>query len=227
VRLRLLVLGLLTPLVLAACGGDPPTTPTKDPGPLTTASSPSPRPSSASSPACSLLTPVERKLIAGDDLDAVLPSPTLKGTFQCRWVKSLKEPTTTLLQVVVTSAQEWTKTVPQQVDGALATGRSKTMLKRLLAARKKVQRGVDSISDKQACAMFALMAEASGRKPGTKEIVSFPMYRSQLSVTASSCRKGRYISVMYTQSNLMPSPPLNAAITRLLHAAEQRAADRA
>jgi hypothetical protein len=53
------------------------------------------------------------------------------------------------------------------------------------------------------------------------------MYRGQLSVTASSCRKGRYVSVMYTQSNLMPSPPLSAAVTRLLHAAEKRAADRA
>jgi hypothetical protein len=223
---RLLVLALLAPLVLAACAGDPPVTPTKDPGPLSTASSPSPRPTSASSPACDLLTSAERRSIAGETVDVEAPSNPPRGGFQCRWVKSLQAPTPTLIAVVVTSAQQWSKSVPQQVDRAIAAGaaKKKSFLTRLLAAKKKVRHGTDKITDKEACDMFSLMSEIYGRKKGTFEVVSFPAYGTQLSVNARSCKQGRYISFSYTEGSLQPSSPLSFSALRLLHVAEARAA---
>jgi hypothetical protein len=226
VRLRLLVLALLAPLVLAACAGDPPVTPTKDPGPMDTASSPSPRPTAKDSPACELLTSAERKSIAGDNVDVVAPGNSPRGGYQCKWVKSLQAPTPTLIAVVVTSAQQWSKSVPQQVDRAIAAGaaKKKSFLTRLLAAKKKVRHGTDKITDKEACDMFSLMSEIYGRKKGTYEVVSFPAYGTQLSVNARSCRKGRYISFTYTEGKLQPSSPLSFAALRLLHITEARAA---
>jgi hypothetical protein len=211
-------------IVLGGCarGAEAPG-PIKTIKPSFTASSPSATATAKHSVACKLLTSRERRSIAGEKIDVVVPVQAVKDIDQCRWVKTLSGPPTTV-QVIMSSAQVWARTIPQQVDGALKTGQADDdTIKRLLAAKKKVRRGASKLSDAEACKMFSLMAEVNKRKKGTTLIVNFPPFGTQVSANARTCTHGVYTSVMYSELGLRRSAAVSQAVTRLLLVAHKRA----
>jgi hypothetical protein len=227
-----------TPIVLCAivvvlgvtaggCSRSPESVEPRQTKTIETASSPSPNPTPEDSVACKLLSDKERRSIAGEPITIVAPASPSKGTDACRWVKSMKSTFPTQVTVVVAPAQVWAKTVSTQIDTALRSGRGndKKLIDRLLAARKKLTKGADRLSDKEACGMFSLLAQSRGLKKNVIETISFPPLGSQIAAQARTCYKGIYATVTYAEVGLRPSTALTAAVLRLvkivrLHAVE-------
>jgi hypothetical protein len=212
--------------VLGGCGPDPETVKPRTIETTETASSPSPNPTPETSIACKMLSDKERKSIAGEPISLVAPASPAKGSVVCRWVKTLKSALPTQVMVLAAPAQVWAKSVPQQVDGALRSGRATDdkLRHQLLAATKRLHKGSDTLTDKEACGMFSLLAQSNGRKKGVKETISFPPFGSQVSAQARTCYKGIYVTVTYAEIGLKPSTALSAAVLRLVKAARVRAA---
>ncbi len=211
---------------VAGCGPDPEQQPAPSIEPIETASSPSPNPTPEKSVACTFLTDKDRRSIAGEAISLVAPAPPAKGSDQCRWVNSLKTAAPTMVQVAVAPIQVWAKSVPTQVDSALRTGRATSdekLLDQLLAAKKKIRRGANKISDKEGCEMFSLLAQANGRKKGVTETISFPPFGTQIAAQARTCKDGIYATVTYSEIGLKPSTALSAAVLRLVKIAIKRA----
>ena len=210
--------------VVGGCGrGEDPAKPIRTIEPQNTASSPSPKVASDAG-ACRLLTSKERTSIAGTDLDAVVPAARQEGSRQCRWVSKPSKPLPAL-SVVTSSAQAWVAQLPRMVDALLVSGRTgKQFTERLQAAKKKVLRGADELSDSEACEMFALIVRANNGEKGAREIVHFqPAQSGQLIVIGQKCTRGVYTTLTYEENDLAPSQPLIAAMTRLVGDAHQRA----
>ena len=223
-RTFVVLCALAVVLGVAGCGRDQAARPAPSIEPLETASSPSPNPTPEKSMACKLLSDKDRRSIAGVDIKVVAPAPPAKGSEQCRWVSTLKTGAPTMVQVAVAPAQVWAKTVPTQVDGALRSGRAdQDLVKKLLAAKKELRHGADKISDKRACEMISLLAQANGRKAGVTETTSFPPFGTQISAQARLCSKGIYATVTYSELGLKPSTALGQAVVRLVRTAHLRA----
>ena len=129
------------------------------------------------------------------------PAPVAKGSAQCRWVNTLKSGAPTMVQVAIAPAQVWAKSVPMQVDSALRSGRAADdkLRAKLLAAKKKISRGADKLSDKEACTMFSLLVQSNGRKKGVTETISFPPFGTQIAAQGRTCRFGIYATVTYSE----------------------------
>jgi hypothetical protein len=226
-RRTLVVLCALT-VVLGGCARDPERVPPRTVETIETASSPSANPTPEDSIACKLLSEKERRSIAGESISLVAPATPTKGAAVCRWVKTLKSALPTQVVVAIAPAQVWAKSVPQQVDSAIRSGRAaadKKLLTQLLAAKKKLTRGANKLTDKEACGMFALLGQSSGHKKGVTETISFPPNGSGISAQARTCYKGIYATVTYAEIGLKPSQALSAAVLRLVRIVRVKAAD--
>jgi len=222
----LCALAVVLSLLAAGCSRGPESTgPPREVETIETASSPSANPTPEKSIACTFLTDKERRSIAGESISIVAPVPPAKGSDQCRWVKTLKSAAPTTVQVAVAPAQVWAKSVPLQVDNALRSGRAadQDLLKKLLDAKKKIKRGADKLTDKEACAMFSLLAQSNGRKKGVTETISFPPFGTQVAAQGRTCKDGIYATVTYSEIGLQPSSALSAAVLRLVKIAVLRA----
>jgi hypothetical protein len=224
-RAPVVLCALVVVLVASGCSEAPKSKTPREVETIETASSPSPNPTPEDSVACKLLTNKERKSIAGRSISLVAPAPPAKGSDQCRWVNTLKSAAPTMVQVAVAPAQVWAKSVPMQVDSALRSGRAADdeLRAKLLAAKKKISKGADKLSDKEACTMFSLLAQSNGRKKGVTETISFPPFGSQIAAQARTCRFGIYATVTYSELGIKPSSALSAAVLRLVKIAVLRA----
>jgi hypothetical protein len=224
---RTLVLVCALAVVLGGCSRDPERAQPRTVETVETASSPSPNPTPEDSIACKLLSDKERKSIAGEAISLVAPATPSKGAAVCRWVKTLKSALPTQVVVAIAPAQVWAKSVPTQVDSALRSGRANSdhdMVVKLLAAKKKLTHGANKLTDKEACGMFALLAQSSGHKKGVTETISFPPNGSGISAQARTCYKGIYATVTYAEIGLKPSSALSAAVLRLVRIVRVKAA---
>jgi hypothetical protein len=221
----LCALAVVLSMIAAGCSEPPKSKEPREVDTIETASSPSPNPTPEDSIACDLLTNKERRSIAGRSISLVAPAPAAKGSAQCRWVDTLKSGAPTMVQVAVAPAQVWAKSVPMQVDSALRSGRAADdkLRAKLLAAKKKISRGADKLTDKEACTMFSLLAQSNGRKKGVTETISFPPFGSQIAAQGRTCRFGIYATVTYSELGLKPSSALSAAVLRLVKIAVLRA----
>ena len=222
---RTLVLVCALALLLGGCSREPERVQPRTIETTQTASSPSPNPTPEDSIACKLLSDKERKSIAGEHIRIVAPASPSRGAQTCRWVKTLKSALPTQVIVAVAPAQVWAKSVPQQVDQALRTGRGtdKKLLDKLLAAKKKLTHGSEKLSDKEACDMFSLLAQSNQHRKGVKETISFPPFGSQVAAQARTCYKGIYATVTYAEIGLRPSSALSAAVLRLVKIVREKA----
>jgi hypothetical protein len=211
--------------VVVGCGrGDDPGQPNRAIEPQNTASSPAAKVASDAG-ACRLLTSKERTSIAGTDIDTVVPAARQEGSRQCRWVSMPSKPLPAL-SVMTSSAQTWVVQLPRMVDSLLVSGRAgKRFTERLQAAKKKVIRGADKLSDSEACEMFSLIVGANGgEERGATELVVFlPTQSGQIIAIGQKCTRGIYTSVTYEENDLAPSEPLIAAMSRLVGDAHKRA----
>jgi len=210
--------------VVGGCGrGEDPAKPIRTIEPQNTASSPSPKVVSDAD-ACRLLTSRERASIAGTDIDTVVPAARQEGSRLCRWVSKPSKPLPAL-SVVTASAKERVEQMPRMVDSLLVSGRAgKRFTERLQAAKKKVLRGADELSDSEACEMFSLIVHANGGEKGAREIVHFqPAQSGQITAVGQKCARGVYTSLTYEENELAPSEPLIAAMSRLVDLAHKRA----
>ena len=213
-------------VALGGCArGDDGTKPTRTIEPQLTASSPSPEAPGKDSKGCTLLTAKERRSIAGEKLDVVAPSEAAKDTLECRWVNTLSTPVPRALRVEAKPAQRWVLGLPQQIDGAIASGRTERKYsKRLQAAKKKVFEGADEIGDKEACRLFSLLAEAGGGKKGASQTAFFlPAEGGRITAIAHTCTSGVYTLLTYDEQGLALSSALGQATLRLMRIAHQRA----
>jgi hypothetical protein len=212
-------------VVLVGCSRGPEPAEPRKVEPIQTASSPSANPTPEDSIACKLLSDKERRSIAGEDIKIVSPAAPVKDIDQCRWVKTLKSAAPTMVQVTVTPAQVWARSVPAQVDSALRSGRGTDtkVLDKLLAAKKKLRLGSDKLSDKEACGMFSLLAQSRGLRKNVTETLAFPPIGTQIGAQARTCRDGIYATVTYAEIGLKPSTALSQAVLRLVKIAHARA----
>jgi len=215
--------------VLGACGGDQePANPVRTLEPKRTASSPSVDPGTAkNSEGCRLLTPAERRSIAGEKLNIVAPLPVIKGALLCRWVKTLSTPVTTAIKVVSQPLDVWVKNVPKQIDNLMVSGRSDGEYSdRLQAAKKTILGSPDEVSDKQACKYFSLLVEISMDKKNQTEGILFQgTQRGDYKVTWQKCAGGVHTELVYEEPGLQVSLALSQAVIRLGKTAHRRAVD--
>lgn len=224
-RRSVVVLCALTAALCGCARGDDVGEPTPTVEPRLTESSPSPKAQSEDQQGCSLLTSKERRSIAGERLDAVPPSQPVEGTLACRWVRSLSAPSPTSLSVEARRADQWVLGLPQQIDAAVASGRSeRKFTKRLLAAKKRVLERADEIGGREACRMFSLLVEINGGKKGAPQLVLFlPAESGAVTTTAQRCTNGVHTLLIYKEMGLQPSFPLIEAGRRLVKVAHGRA----
>jgi hypothetical protein len=210
--------------VVGGCGrGEDPATPIRTIEPQNTASSPAAKVASDAA-ACRLLASKERASIAGTNLDTVVPAARQEKSRQCRWVSTPSKPLPAL-SVVTSSAQAWVVQMPRMVDAFLVSGRTgKRFTEQLQAAKKKVLRGADKLSDSEACEMFSLVVRANGGEEGARVIVHFqPAQSGQIIAIGQKCTRGVYTALTYEENDLAPSEPLIAAMSRLVGDAHERA----
>ena len=209
---------------LSGCArGDQQSGPVRTFEPENTASSPSPT-STEDRDACTLLTAKERKSIAGERIDIVAPA---KDPGKCRWVKTLEVPFPTSITVLTESAQNWLRGLPARIDHTIAEGSANDKdIKRLVAAKKRVAKGVDKIGNKEACKLFGLLVEVY-RGKDSRSVVHFQPNGSSTAASGQTCTRGRYTALIYVERDLVPSRALTAAVLRVLGYAHERAIKRA
>jgi hypothetical protein len=223
-RTLLALCGLV--LVLGGCTRGEPEEPLRTFEPQQTASSPSPKPQVAKdSEACKLLTPKDRRSIAGEKVEIVAPLPVTKGVLQCRWVKTLKTPVTPSIKVISRPVQIWASTVPRQIDRSIQTGTvDDKYLARLQAVKKKVIREADEISDSDACDIFALLVEVNEDRKNASEFVLYQgTTRGDFTVAWHRCSGGVETELTYEEPGLAPSEALSQSAVRLGKLAHKRA----
>ena len=229
-RARVVFCALVLGIVLGACGGDgEPAGPIRTFEPETTASSPSPEPlTDQSSEGCQLLTPDDRRSIAGEKLDTFAPMPPIEGALQCRWVKTLTTPRTTSIKVVSQPPHVWLQQVPIYIDTLVASGRSDAEYsKRLQSLKKRVIRAPEDVSDEQACKYFSLLVEISFDKKGLTKGLQFQ--RTQFGdymVAWQQCGGGVHTGLVYEEPGLQVSRALGQSVARLGKLAHRRAVNR-
>jgi hypothetical protein len=227
-RSRVVLCALVVALggILGACGRDEPTNRiTLEP--QRTASSPSPDAKTIkNSEGCKLLTPAERRSIAGDKLDAVAPVPAIEGALLCRWTKTLATPRTTSIQVISQPLQMWVQRLPSQIDNLVVTGQADDEYsKRLQSLKKSVIGAPDDVSDKQACKYFSLLVEIGQGKKGLTEGMLFQGTQyGDYKVTWQRCGGGVHTELIYEEPELQFSVPLGQSVIRLGKNAHRRAA---
>lgn len=213
-------------VVLGGCTSGEPVEPLRTFEPQQTASSPSPKPQlGKDSKACTLLTGKDRRSIAGEKLRVVAPVPLTKGVLHCRWVKTLKTPATTSITVISQPVQTWALRVPKQIDRSIQYGKVEDKyLARLQAAKQKILREGDEISDADACRIFALLVEVNeGRKKATEFVLFEGTSSGDYSVAWHRCRGGVHTELKYEEPSLVPSEALSNSAVRLGKLAHQRA----
>lgn len=220
---RALMVVVALAVLLSGCARGEPAGPVKTLAPLETASSPSPTPTAAESAACTFLTAKERRSIAGAPIDLVVLSNIPKDSEQCRWQKDASA-ATTMLQVTVSPAREWSRRMPTFVDAAIKSGRvtSEATRDRLRAAKKRVGEP-PALTDKQACDMFSLIAEVNGQKKDASQVLSYGTFGAQVSAKGVMCSKGVLTSLTYSEFGLTRSTSVALAVLRLLEIAHKRA----
>ncbi len=227
-RSRVVLCALVVALggILGGCGDDEPANRiTLEP--QRTASSPSPEAKTIqNSEGCKLLTPAERRSIAGDKLDAVAPMPAIKGALVCRWSKTLATPRTTSIQVISQPLQLWVQRLPKHIDNLVASGKSdEEYSKRLQTLKRNVIRAPEDVSDKQACEYFSLLVEISRDKKGLTEGLLFQGTQyGDYKVTWQRCSRGVHTELIYEEPGLEISLPLAQSVIRLGKYAHRRAA---
>jgi hypothetical protein len=129
--------------------------------------------------------------------------------------------------VVTSPADEWVVLLPQLIDRTVVSGRAGQLNRRLQAAKKKVLRGAEKLSDTEACEMFSLIVLANGGKEGATEFVVYqPTQSGQIMATVQKCTKGVHTYLTYEENGLTPSGPLSGAMLRLVKIAHKRAIER-
>ncbi len=219
-------LAVVLSLVLGACGGEEPQTPIRTPKPQKTASSPSPdTETTKKSEGCKLLTPAERRSIAGEKLNTVAPLPVTKGALVCTWVHTLSTPLTTTLKVTSQPVDLWVRGVPKRIDDLILSGRfDQKYSKRLQTAKKEILRGSEKLSEKQACKYFSLLVEVhEGKKNLTEGILFQGTARGDYQVSWQKCAGGVETELVYEEPGLQVSLALSQSVIRLGKAAHKRA----
>ena len=217
--------------VLASCGGDDePTNSIPTLEPKRTASSPSPDPETArNSEGCRLLTPAERRSIAGENLETVAPLPVVKGALLCRWVKTLSTSVTTSIRVISQPVQRWVQTLPAEIDRVIASGKANDKFtNRLKVAKTTILRGADEVSNKQACSYFSLLVEVNDKtKKGLNEALLYQgTVRGDYTVGWQRCGGGVHTDLLYEEPGLQISLALSQSVIRLGKIAHRRAVDK-
>ncbi len=130
----------------------------------------------------------------------------------------------TAIDVVAVPAPLWAVTAGGSIDQALVAGPDEDMADRLVKAKKEISKGARRIGKRDACAIFSLLAEASGQKPGIVENAGYSLASgSQLVANAATCKRGVYAAASYSEAGLEPSTTLLLAVTRIMRLAHQRA----
>ena len=214
--------------LLAACGDEEPT-PIRTVEPRQTASSPSPDAKLfKKGRGCDLLTPAERRSIAGEKLDTVAPGLVIKGALQCRWVRSLATRRTIVIQVTSQARRVWVKQLPTLIDNLTVSGRADAKYtERLQSIKKAAINEPESISDKEACEYLSLFAEiGQGKKNRTQGILVQGTQYGDYTISWQRCSQGVHTELIYEEPGLQVSLALAQSVIRLGKAAHRRALDR-
>ena len=219
-------LAVVLSLVLGACGGEEPQTPIRTPKPQKTASSPSPdTETTKKSEGCKLLTPAERRSIAGEKLNTVAPLPVTKGALVCTWVHTLSTPLTTTLKVDQPTGGPVVRGVPKRIDDLILSGRfDQKYSKRLQTAKKEILRGSEKLSEKQACKYFSLLVEVHEGKEESDRGHPVPGDGPRrLPGELAEVAGGVETELVYEEPGLQVSLALSQSVIRLGKAAHKRA----
>jgi len=229
-RVVLCALAVVVGVGLSGCGlfdRPPPEKPVRTLAPPTAASSPSADPATVkNSEGCRLLTPKERRSLAGENLETVVPVPPIKDVLLCKWVKTLSSPVTTAIRVISQPVQTWARTLPTIIDSRIASKQtSDALTDRLQTAKRQILRGTDDISDKRACSYFSLLLEVSDKKKkGQVEALAYQgTANGDFTVGWQRCGEGVHTELIYEEPGLQVSPALGQSVIRLGKIAHGRA----
>lgn len=214
-------------LALGACGEGDPTTPIRTIEPQRTASSASPNPEKLfkNTGGCDLLTPAERRSIAGVSIDTVAPGPVIPGALLCRWVRTLKTPRTISIGVISQPRKVWIRQLPMVIDNLTTSGRADSKYtKRLQSIKRTAISEPESISAGEACDIFSFFVEVAEGKKGRKEGFLFQGTQyGDFKVTWQRCSQGVHTELVYEEPGLQVSIALAQSVVRLGKAAHRRA----
>jgi len=174
---------------------------------------------------CGLITAEERKALAGEAMDAIVPvTNPVAGTQECRWVHSLNSGSSSIIRLVAFSTADWLKVAGPQFDQALRNPKlSLPTFKRLQAARKRISPGGPELTTQQICDLYWVLARANGFKKGAQVVFSSVIGRERAAYNIG-CGDGVLTMLGYGEYGLTTSITLYQAIIELREKVHERAA---
>lgn len=213
-RLRALTVGAVAGLLLAGCGGSDDEAPDPQPSASEPTAAVNPK-----EPACSFLSPGERKKLVGSRIDEIVATGGSGDSSQCRW-----QADAAVLQVTTLPAREWAKTLPDVVAQLEKSEQATPDDTKDLARARKLLAGADSFTDEQACAAFSTLAEIGGADKGaTTTITPVPITETEVGLSAQICSAGELTSLIFSTPGLKQTKKVDAAVTTALKQAQKRA----
>ena len=172
--------------------------------------------------ACDLLTAEERQGIAGQSMDAIVPSTATAGTQKCQWAHSLTGSRSSI-QLVAFRTEDWAKVAHGQVVSAMRSKHADAeSIKKLGAAAKKLARGPEKLSSEEVCDIYWTMVGTFGWPRDSDTLFTWMI--GQMPATFSAgCSDGVYILLGYGEFGMQASTPLYRILTDLRKSAHDRA----
>lgn len=175
--------------------------------------------------ACTLLTARERQDLSGYPMNAELPVRPEAGTQECVWVRSLREPARAAIRVVAFSTPTWSRQVVPQIRAAIGNPKtSRPLAAKLEGALADLLANPDGLPTEQVCETYILLAESRGAKLGVDQ-VAYLRIGAMPAAFSVTCADDTMTIAGYGEYGIRPSLGLNRAVTRLVEAASERAAE--
>ena len=225
VRVRAGLTAVATCVAMASCaqaGDQPRSSGTIEPRITESSPMPSARPGNI---ACTLLSADERAALPGFAMNDVLPVRHASDTEECIWVRSVREPASAAIRVVVYSTRTWLRdAVPTLRSAIVSPDTVKSSVPKLKKALAEILSDPKAVSPGRACETYVLLATSRGTS-----IASGSVYYSALGAMpatyAVTCAEGIMTTAGYAELGIRPSLALNHGVLRLAEAAGERAVD--
>lgn len=176
-------------------------------------------------PACTLLTKKDRSDLVGYSMDDEVAVRPERGSAECMWVHSVREPARAVIRVIALSGKVWALHLRPLLRAAmLRPTAGKALKKKLEKVWKDLDESGGRLPADEVCPTYLMLAEARGAVRNG-DTVYYATIGSMPAAYAMSCNDGNMIVAAYGEHGIGPSIALQNGVLRLVAVAQERADD--